>query len=205
MEKFKYVLENEKISGGYINIPIELYTSSGYKDLSNDAILLYGVLLNNFKFSSQSGRRDEKGRLFVIASLSNIMKIIRCSRNTARKVLEELGKFHLIKFNEGEDKNRVRNIYLGVLRKEISEGDKISTSIGLKKEPYECKKSTNKGSEKEPVDVKKSTADGSKYELERGQYVNPNKNIYKNNYKNSGFKKGNEEECPYYEEFDFED
>ncbi|MGL5353024.1 MAG: replication initiator protein A [Clostridium sp.] len=237
MEKFKYVLENEIISGRYINIPIKLYSSPSYTGLSNDAILLYGVLRNNFKFSAQCGLRDEEGRLFVIAPLSEIMKIIRCSRNTARKILEELKKYNLIKVSDDDDKNRLRNIYVGDIKidgSEVKKADenkkyeasskenrskkstdkglerepeciKKSTSKGSEKEPGYIKKSTDKGLEKEPKYIKKSTSTGSKYEQPWGQNVNPNKNIYKNTYKKSGFEMVSGDGYPYYKDFDFED
>ncbi|MGL5084286.1 MAG: replication initiator protein A, partial [Clostridium sp.] len=163
---------NQLISGGYINIPIKLYNSVKYEGLSNDAILLYGVLRNNIKFSASSGLRDGEGRLFVIASVSEIMKIIRCSKNTARKILEELKKYYLIKVSEDDDKNRFRNIYLGEI--ENDEGVEIksyenkkygeSASKELNKKEKDRDKNIDKGLERESEVIKKTNSDRSKNE-----------------------------------------
>lgn len=228
MENIKYLKENDLIRGGYINIPITLYNATSYKGLTNDAILLYGILRNNSKLSAENGLIDNMGRVYVIAPLSYIMKTIRCSKNTARKILDELKKYLLIEFSEDEDTKKIRYIYLGEVeaediqkcktiknKKQKKSSDSVlekkkdsikkSTDNGLEREPDSIKKSTNKCFKKVMDGSKKSTSTGSNNEPLLGQNLNPNKNIYINTYKKGLYQEVSGECYPYYKEFDFED
>lgn len=150
MDKFRFLSENDRLNGGYITIPRELYTLSLYSELSNDGILLYGILLNRFKLSKKTGMKDKMGRIFVMASIESIMKILKISKGKARKVLKELVDLLLLKIEKMEGFNNKRRLYLGVVRKEndVCSGEKIYPRKEFKDESTKgnnlCRNNTNK-------------------------------------------------------------
>ncbi|MBU3089130.1 replication initiator protein A [Clostridium gasigenes] len=178
MEDFRYLSQGERLNGGYITIPRELYTLGLYSELSNDAILLYGILLNRFKLSSRNAMKDKVGQVFVMASIENIMKMLKVSKGKARKVLKELVDLLLLKIEKMECFNSKRRLYLGAIRKEndVLSGDKIC--------PYQ-------GSNNEPT---------------KGQNLNPINNNINKHYLKSNESKGEKSLVySYLKEFDFED
>lgn len=150
MDEFRFLSENDRLNGGYITIPRELYTLSLYSELSNDGILLYGILLNRFKLSKKMGMRDKLGRIFVMASIESIMKILKISKGKARKVLKELVDLLLLKMEKMEGFNNKRRLYLGVVRKEndVFSAEKIYPGKEIKNEFTKgknlCRNNTNK-------------------------------------------------------------
>lgn len=134
------------MNGSYITIPRELYTLGFYSKLSNDAILLYGILLNRFKLSKKTGMKDKSGRIFVMASIESIMKMLKISKGKARKVLNELVNLLLLKIEKMEGFNNKRRLYLGIVRKEddMFTGDRISSCKEVVKESYIVESDTYK-------------------------------------------------------------
>jgi len=61
-----------------------------FKQLSTDAKLLYGLLLDRMGLSSRNGWYDEKGRVYIYFPLDNIKEILNCSNDKAAKLLAEL-------------------------------------------------------------------------------------------------------------------
>ena len=192
MKEFMYLSENEKFNGGYTIIPNGLYTLSFYKGLSNDAILLYGILLNRLKLSKKNSKFNKNGRVYVEASIASIMELLDVSKGTARKVVTELEEFLLLKIEKDDGYNNKRRLYLGSISKEknMKSGNKIWTM---------------EGSNKELSGDKIYTMDGSNNEASRGQNLYPNKNINKYNIKNSQTQWGNGGACENSNDFDFSD
>lgn len=222
MNEFMYLSESEKFSGGYIIIPNELYTLRFYKGLSNDAILLYGILLNRFKLSKKNYKIDKNGRVYVVASIASIMELLDVCKGKARKVIEELETYLLLKIEKEGSYNNKRRFYLGSITKEktLRIGKKIYTTQGSNNELNEVESCTLNGSNNEPSKVKICTMDGSNNELSggeictidgsnnelsRGQNMYPNKNINKNNIKNSKSKWESSEARENTNEYDFSD
>lgn len=207
MKEFMYLSENEKFNGGYIIIPNAIYTLNFYKGLSNDAILLYGILLNRFKLSSKNSRVDEFDRVYVLASTASIMELLSVSRGKSRNVVAELEKFSLIKIEKERGYNSKRRFYLGAISNEktLEIGKKISNIQGLNNELSGDKICTQEGSNNKQSGVEICTQEGSNNELSRGQNMYPNKNINKYNIKNSQTKWGSSGSYENSNAFDFSD
>ena len=207
MKEFMYLSENEKFNGGYIIIPNALYTLNFYKGLSNDAILLYGILLNRFKLSGKNSRVDEFERVYVLASTASIMDLLDVAKGTAIKVVKELEKFLLLKIEKEGGYNSKRRLYLGKISKEktMRIGKKIYNTQGSNNELVEDKICTIDGSNNELSGDKICTRDRSNIEPSRGQNMYHDKNINKYNIKNSQTKWGNGGACENSNDFDFSD
>ena len=74
----------------FFRIPYQLMTDPQYKCLSNDAKLLYGVLLDRVNLSARNGWRDEQGHVFIYYTVDEIRRDFNCCNDKALKMLAEL-------------------------------------------------------------------------------------------------------------------
>lgn len=78
-------------------LPKLLVTHEIFKDLSSDSKILYSCLLNRNELSNKNGWIDEKGRVYTIFTIEEIMEVLNKSNKTSVKILNELEKIGLIK------------------------------------------------------------------------------------------------------------
>ena len=78
-------------------IPKVILTDEKYVGLSEDAMLLYGILLDRRSLSERNDWRDKKGDVFVYCTLETIQMTLRCAHQKATKLLMELEKVGLIR------------------------------------------------------------------------------------------------------------
>ena len=64
--------------------------------LSTDAKTLYGILLDRMSLSVKNEWFDKKGRVFIIFTIEDVKRTLRCADNKATRLLRELEKFGLI-------------------------------------------------------------------------------------------------------------
>lgn len=74
----------------FIRIPKFLFSDDKTKNLSSNAKILYGLLLDRTSLSKVNKWVDEQGRVFIRYSEENICEDLNCSRPTVRKALESL-------------------------------------------------------------------------------------------------------------------
>ena len=67
-----------------------------FQDLSTDAKTLYGILLDRMSLSVKNEWFDKKGRVFIIFTIEDVKRTLRCADNKATRLLRELEKFGLI-------------------------------------------------------------------------------------------------------------
>lgn len=77
-------------------IPKFLITDERFRYLSNDAKMLYVLMLDKMSFSIKNCWIDEMNRLYIIYPTKDIMCDIKCQRNKCAKLLAELSKVGLI-------------------------------------------------------------------------------------------------------------
>ena len=53
----------------FYRIPKVLFTDSRFKDISAEAKILYGLLLDRMSVSAKNGWLDEQGRVFIIFTM----------------------------------------------------------------------------------------------------------------------------------------
>ena len=76
----------------FFRIPKVILTDEKYVGLSEDAMLLYGILLDRRSLSERNDWRDKKGDVFVYCTLETIQMTLRCAHQKATKLLMELEK-----------------------------------------------------------------------------------------------------------------
>ena len=80
----------------FYRIPKALFHEQQFQDLSTDAKTLYGILLDRMSLSVKNEWFDKKGRVFIIFTIEDIKRTLRCADNKATRLLRELEGFGLI-------------------------------------------------------------------------------------------------------------
>lgn len=75
----------------FYRIPKVLFRGA-YKSVSMEAKLLYGLMLDRMGLSAQNGWLDEKGRVYIIYSIEELMDAMGCGNQKVAKILNELEK-----------------------------------------------------------------------------------------------------------------
>ena len=89
-KEFPYFYGSEADSFTFYRIPKLLVTDDTFKDISNDAKLLYGLMLDRMSLSSKNGWFDAQKRVFIYFSMEEVMEMMNCSKNKALRSLAEL-------------------------------------------------------------------------------------------------------------------
>lgn len=85
---FYYGPEAEQFS--FYRIPKVLFEAESVKNISTDAKLLYGLMLDRMQLSAKNKWYDENGRIYIYYTLKQIMKSLGCAKQKAVKLLDEL-------------------------------------------------------------------------------------------------------------------
>ena len=80
----------------FYRIPKALFQESRFQNLSTDAKTLYGILLDRMSLSVKNEWFDKKGRVFIIFTIEDVKRTLRCADNKATRLLRELEEFGLI-------------------------------------------------------------------------------------------------------------
>ena len=80
----------------FFRIPKALFQEQRFQNLSTDAKTLYGILLDRMSLSVKNEWFDKKGRVFIIFTIEDVKRTLRCADNKATRLLRELEKFGLI-------------------------------------------------------------------------------------------------------------
>ena len=80
----------------FFRIPKALFQEQQFQDLSTDAKTLYGILLDRMSLSVKNEWFDKKGRVFIIFTIEDVKRTLRCADNKATRLRRELEEFGLI-------------------------------------------------------------------------------------------------------------
>ena len=80
----------------FFRIPKALFQEQRFQDLPTDAKTLYGILLDRMSLSVKNEWFDKNGRVFIIFTIEDVKRTLRCADNKATRLLRELEKFGLI-------------------------------------------------------------------------------------------------------------
>ena len=80
----------------FFRIPKALFQEQRFQSLSTDAKTLYGILLDRMSLSVKNEWFDKKGRVFIIFTIEDVKRTLRCADNKATRLLRELEEFGLI-------------------------------------------------------------------------------------------------------------
>ena len=90
--EFDYFYGQQAEQFTFYRIPKVLFTDSRFWNVSTDAKLLYGILLDRMNLSARNGWLDEAGRVYIIFTLEETMAALNCGDNKATKLYNELEK-----------------------------------------------------------------------------------------------------------------
>ena len=85
-----YFYGSQSESFSFFRIPREFIKGERYKELSTDAKLLYGLLLDRMSLSAKNGWYDDQGRVYIYYTIDDIMADLCCATAKACKLLAEL-------------------------------------------------------------------------------------------------------------------
>ena len=90
MFDYFYGAQAEQFS--FYRVPKVLFTREQFKQLSAEAKILYGIMLDKLDLSVKNKWVDEKGRVYIIYTIEQIMADMNCADQKATKLLDELEK-----------------------------------------------------------------------------------------------------------------
>ena len=90
MFDYFYGAQAEQFS--FYRVPKVLFTKEQFKQLSAEAKILYGIMLDKLDLSVKNKWVDEKGRVYIIYTIEQIMEDMNCADQKATKLLDELEK-----------------------------------------------------------------------------------------------------------------
>ena len=94
--KYDYFYEEQSEQFVFYKVPKVLCTEAEFRELSSDAKLLYGLLLDRVTLSKRNGWLDSEGRIYVIFTIENIKCALNCADKKASRLLVELEEHGLI-------------------------------------------------------------------------------------------------------------
>ena len=74
----------------FYRIPKALFKDAAFQNISTDAKVLYGLMLDRMNLSVKNKWFDEENRVYIIYTIENIMEDLQCADQKAGKLLSEL-------------------------------------------------------------------------------------------------------------------
>lgn len=90
MYDYFYGRQAEQFS--FYRVPKILFTEDKFWNVSTDAKLLYGILLDRMNLSAANGWLDDEGRVYIIFTIDEIKSALGCAEKKSVKLLDELEK-----------------------------------------------------------------------------------------------------------------
>jgi len=85
-----YFYPNEAEQFSFYRIPKIMFTDERYRDLSAEAKILYGLMLDRIGLSVKNGWFDGKGHVFIYFTLEDSLKLLNCGHGKAVRLFAEL-------------------------------------------------------------------------------------------------------------------
>ena len=87
---FDYFYGTQADQYSFYRIPKALFQDEYFRNLSSDAKILYGLMLDRMSLSIKNQWFDEQNRAYIYFSIEDIMDLLNCGKNKAIKSLQEL-------------------------------------------------------------------------------------------------------------------
>ena len=87
---FEYFYGQQADSYTFYRIPKVMFTEERFKNLSCEAKVLYGLMLDRMSLSIRNGWLDDKNRVYIVYSIEEICSLIGCGSQKAVKLVHEL-------------------------------------------------------------------------------------------------------------------
>lgn len=111
-------MESKKYDDKFYRLPKRLFKDEQFGDMTNDAKLLYAILLDRCCLSECNGDdwKDEYGVTFLFFTIEEIMKLMHLGNKKVNKMLKELEEHGLI-YRRHQGLGRPNKIYVQDLLK----------------------------------------------------------------------------------------
>lgn len=170
---FKYYTGSEADQFTFYRIPKLLFTNSYFRNLSTDAKVLYGLMLDRISLSVKNHWVDEQNRVYIYFSVEDTMEYLNCRKNKAVQLLCELdsekGIGLIEKKRQGQGKPSViyvKNFFIpsgaGITQMEPLEQPEDSVSEVGKTNFKKSEKQTSGSLENKPLEVGKTNPNKNK-------------------------------------------
>ena len=87
---FEYYYGNQTETFNFVRVPWVLFTHPAFEKLSNDAKILYALLLDRMSLSRQNEWFDEDNRVYIIYTVEEAVKALKCCSEKVSKLFKEL-------------------------------------------------------------------------------------------------------------------
>lgn len=172
--EFGYFHDYESEQFAFYRIPKVLFTDEYFRNLSSDAKVLYGLMLDRMALSIRHQWFDEEGKVYIIFTVEQVIQYMNCGRDKAMKTLAELdtkkgiGLIERVKQGFGKpDIIYVKNFILRT-SKDVKNNDESEESIQQNREVEEVDLSE---SENRLIVVGKIDFKGSEKPTSRGRKI----------------------------------
>ena len=88
--EYYYGAQAEQFS--FYRIPKALFTEPNFRELSTDAKVLYGILLDRMSLSLKNQWLDAQNKVYIIFTVEEIMDALNCANQKATRLMVELEK-----------------------------------------------------------------------------------------------------------------
>lgn len=94
--EFDYFYPEQADQYAFYRIPKRLFSDGRLQQLSAEAKILYGLMLDRVSLSSKNNWIDENRRVYIIFTLKEVMNTLKCGDKKATRLMTELEKCGLI-------------------------------------------------------------------------------------------------------------
>ena len=88
--EYFYGAQAEQFS--FYRIPKALFTEPNFRELSTDAKVLYGILLDRMSLSLKNQWLDAQNKVYIIFTVEEIMDALNCANQKATRLMVEMEK-----------------------------------------------------------------------------------------------------------------
>lgn len=89
-------LHQKPKAASFTQLPKFLFEAPTYQPLSNEAKILYAMILRRTDLSRKNGWADEYGRIYLYYPINEVVELLHCGRQKAANTLRELQYADLI-------------------------------------------------------------------------------------------------------------
>lgn len=94
--EFDYFYPEQADQYAFYRIPKRLFSDERFQQLSAEAKILYGLMLDRVSLSSKNNWIDENRRVYIIFTLKEVMNTLKCGDKKATRLMTELEQCGLI-------------------------------------------------------------------------------------------------------------
>ena len=91
---FEYYYGNQTEQFNFVRVPWVLFTHGTFSCLSNDAKMLYALLLDRISLSRQNGWLDDENRVYIVYTVEEAADMLNCCGEKVSKLFRELDDEH---------------------------------------------------------------------------------------------------------------